>query len=63
MSKGFDKLKSGDFNSMNCETLADGSVIITLTKKGDKGKYYKFKVEKMDKIHNLKETEIINDGD
>lgn len=36
-----DKLKTGDFNSMHLEGQKDGSVIITLTKRGE-GKTYRF---------------------
>lgn len=41
-----DKLKSGDFNSYNSETQPDGSVIITLTKRGE-GKVYRFAVRNL----------------
>lgn len=43
MKKGHKKLYSGDFNSMSQEWQPDGSVIITLSKEGEK-KAYKFKV-------------------
>ena len=35
MSEGLEKLKAGDFNDMNQEWQPDGSVIITLSKRGD----------------------------
>ena len=37
--KGIEKLKSGDFNDMSQEEQPDGSVIITLTKRGDDRTY------------------------
>lgn len=42
--KGIDKLRAGDFNTMNQSIQADGSVIITLSKRSE-GKVYRFKVE------------------
>lgn len=41
---GIEKLKTGDFNNMSQEGQGDGSVIITLSKRGE-GKVYKFKVK------------------
>lgn len=41
MSAGLDKLKTGNFNSMNQERQEDGSIIITLSKRGE-GKIYRF---------------------
>ena len=41
---GVDKLKSGDFNEMSQEVQSDGSVIITLSKRGE-GKVYRFKIK------------------
>lgn len=46
MSKGLDKLKSGDFNNMDQEKQPDGSVVITLSKRGVK-KAYKFRVKNL----------------
>lgn len=40
---GLKKLHSGDFNSMSQEPQPDGTVIITLSKRGD-NKTYRFKV-------------------
>jgi len=42
--EGLKKLKSGDFNDMAQVQQPDGSVIITLTKRGEK-KVYKFRVK------------------
>lgn len=42
--KGIDKLKLGDFNDMTQAPQPDGSVIITLTKRGE-GKIYRFQVK------------------
>ncbi len=44
MSKALEKLKSGDFNNMSQELKSDGSVIITLSKRGE-GKVYRFRVK------------------
>lgn len=41
-----DKLRSGDFNTMNVEQQADGSQVITLTKEGD-DKVYRFRVRNL----------------
>ena len=40
---GITKLKTGDFNNMSQEEQPDGSILITLSKRGE-GKVYKFKV-------------------
>ncbi len=37
--RGIDKLKTGDFNYMSQETQADGSVLITLSKRGEDKTY------------------------
>ena len=42
--EGLEKLKSGDFNDISQESQPDGSVIVTLVKRGE-GKVYKFKVK------------------
>ena len=42
--EGLRKLKEGDFNDMSQEGQPDGSVIITLSKRGE-GLLYKFKVK------------------
>ena len=57
--KGIEKLKAGDFNDMNQEWQPDGSVIITLSKRGEK-KVYKFKVKDLygKKEEVLEEEEI-----
>lgn len=44
MSLGMDKLKAGDFNNLNQHWQDDGSVIITLFKRGE-GKVYKLRVK------------------
>ncbi|MCK4721774.1 MAG: hypothetical protein KAT75_00650 [Dehalococcoidia bacterium] len=41
---GIEKLKSGDFNDMGQEKQPDGSIIITLVKRGE-GKTYRFRVK------------------
>jgi len=41
---GIDKLKAGKFNDMSQEWQDDGSVIITLSKRGE-GKTYRFCVK------------------
>ena len=42
--EGLRKLKAGDFNSMSQEQQPDGSVIVTLSKRGEKVAY-RFKVK------------------
>jgi len=56
---GIEKLKAGDFNSMSQEWQLDGSVIITLSKRGE-GKVYKFRVKDLYKLTEevLEEEEI-----
>ena len=46
MHKGLARLYSGDFNNMHQEWQADGSVIITLSKKGD-ATIYKLHVKEL----------------
>lgn len=41
---GIEKLKSGDFNDMSQDRQPDGSVIITLVRRGE-GKTYRFRVK------------------
>lgn len=43
-SIGLIKLKAGDFNSMSQEWQPDGSVIITLSRRGE-NRTYKFRVK------------------
>ena len=43
---GLEKLKLGDFNDMSQEQQPDGSVIITLSKRGE-DKVYKFRVRNL----------------
>jgi hypothetical protein len=43
---GLEKLKSGDFNAMDVECLADGSQIITLHKEGE-AQNYRFRVRNL----------------
>jgi len=51
---GLRKLKSGDFNDMSQERLPDGSVIITLSKRGE-DKVYRFRVRN---LYQLDEEEL-----
>ena len=55
---GLEKLKSGDFNDMSQEQQPDGSVIITLSKRGE-DKVYKFRVKDL-YGKNEKEVDIAN---
>ena len=59
MNTGLSKLKQGDFNDMNQEEQPDGSVILTLSKRGE-GKVYKLHVRDLygDNEKVLKEEEI-----
>jgi len=41
--KGLEKLHRGDFNYMSQEQQPDGSVIVTLSKRGE-GRTYRFRV-------------------
>ena len=41
--RGIEKLKAGDFNDMSQEQQLDGSIVITLSKRGE-GKTYRFQV-------------------
>lgn len=44
--RGLEKLHSGDFNDMSQQQLEDGSVLITLSKRGE-DKVYKFRVRNL----------------
>jgi len=44
--EGLKKLKAGDFNDMSQEQQPDGSVIITLSKRGE-DKTYRFRVKNL----------------
>lgn len=44
--EGIEKVKSGDFNDMLQEELKDGSLLITLCKRGE-GKIYRFTVKNL----------------
>lgn len=44
--RGLEKLKAGDFNDMNQQQLEDGSVLITLSKRGE-DEVYKFRVRNL----------------
>lgn len=44
MQEGLKKLKAGDFNSMNQALQSDGTVVITLSKRGE-NKTYRFRVK------------------
>lgn len=46
MGAGRDKLQQGDFNEMLQEWQPDGTVIITLEKRGE-GKLYRFQVRNL----------------
>ena len=70
MNKGLRKLYAGDFNDMSQEWQPDGSVIITLSKRGE-NKTYRFRVKNLykenEKVleHEVIETKIpkyIQDG-
>lgn len=55
---GIEKLKSGDFNDMSQEEQPDGSILITLSKRGE-GKVYKFKVKDLyGKMEEVLEEEV-----
>jgi len=57
---GIEKLKSGDFNDMSQEPQDDGSVIITLSKRGE-GKRYRFRVKDLyGENEEVLEEEVIN---
>jgi len=45
-AEGLDKLYTGDFTGISQEEQPDGSVIITLSKRGE-GKIYKFRVKNL----------------
>ena len=42
--RGIEKLKLGDFNTRDDELQSDGSILITLSKRGE-GKIYRFRVK------------------
>jgi len=46
MNKGLRKLYAGDFNDMSQEWQPDGSVIITLSRRGE-NKTYRFRVKNL----------------
>jgi len=59
---GIEKLKTGDFNDMSQEWQSDGSVIITLSKRGE-GKSYRFRVKDLyGKDEEVISEEIIEGG-
>ena len=45
-AEGLDKLYAGDFNGINQQELPDGSVVITLSKRGE-DKRYRFRVKNL----------------
>lgn len=49
MKEGPKKLYAGDFNSMRQEEQADGSVIVTLSKRGE-DKIYRFRVKENEEV-------------
>ncbi|MHA1287160.1 MAG: hypothetical protein ACTSPB_07110 [Candidatus Thorarchaeota archaeon] len=58
--KGLEKLKSGDFNDMSQEQQPDGSVTVTLSKRGE-DKVYKFRVKNLYKENEeVLEHEVID---
>ena len=59
--RGIEKLKKGDFNNMSQEEQEDGSVIITLVKRGE-GKRYRFRVKDLYGKHEQVLEEEIIDG-
>jgi len=57
--EGLKRLYSGDFNDMSQERLPDGSVIVTLSKRGE-GKSYRFRVKDLYGEHEeVMEHEVI----
>jgi len=57
---GIEKLKAGDFNNMTQESQPDGSIIITLSKRGE-DKIFRFRVKDLyGKNERVFEEEIIN---
>lgn len=50
MKEGLKKLYAGDFNGMRQEEQADGSVIVTLSKRGE-DKIYRFRVKDLYREH------------
>jgi len=62
MEKGLVKLYTGDFNDMSQEIQPDGSVIITLSKRGEKASY-RFRVKDLyGENEEVLEHEIIMPG-
>jgi len=58
--EGLRKLYAGDFNDMNQERQPDGSVFITLSKRGE-DKIYRFRVEGLyGENEQVLEHEVIN---
>lgn len=58
---GIEKLRAGDFNHMNQEWQPDGTVIITLTKRGE-GKVYRFQVKDLYGEHEEVIWEEVTEG-
>ena len=59
---GITKLKTGDFNNMSQETQPDGSVLVTLSKRGE-GKVYRFRVKDLYGEHEeVLEEEVLEGG-
>lgn len=57
---GLNKLYSGDFNNMNQKRQLDGTIIITLSKRGE-GKSYRFRVKDLYGEHEeVLEHEVID---
>ena len=61
-SKGLEKLKAGDFNVMQQESQSDGSVIVTLSKRGE-NKTYRFTVKNLyGEAEEVLPEEVIEEG-
>ncbi len=63
MEKGLEKLYNGDFNNMLQEIQPDGSVIVTLSKRGEKDSYRFRVMDLYGENEQLLEHEVINSGD
>ena len=60
MEKGLRMLYTGDFNAMNQERQPDGSIVVTLSKRGE-GKIYRFHVQNLYKENEeILEHEVID---
>ena len=58
-AEGLNKLYTGDFNGLSQQAQPDGSVVITLSKRGE-GKIYRFRVKNLYKENEeVSEHEVI----